>query len=154
ELTEILADIRAYFGVPKTTVEDNPARPQIAEPLSDFPDVSNDPIEIPDIILVLPLRNTVVFPGAILAFEVSHPRSVALLEAAISTRDTNIGVVLQRDPLVEDPDEHDLFQIGCVVRILKVVKVSQDMFAVTVQGIARFEIVRHVQREPFLKAHI
>jgi len=80
------------------------------------------PIEVPEIISILPLRNSVLFPGSIIPIDVGRKKSVKLVEEAISKERPVIGIVTQRDARTEEPGPSDLFSVGCAARILKVVE--------------------------------
>ncbi|HEY8145447.1 MAG TPA: LON peptidase substrate-binding domain-containing protein, partial [Kofleriaceae bacterium] len=80
------------------------------------------PVEIPEVIPVLPLRNSVLFPGSIIPIDVGRRKSVRLVEDAISKERPVIGILTQKDARTEDPGEEDMYRVGCAARILKVIK--------------------------------
>src|SRR5215510_6961651 len=98
------------------------------------------PVELPDVISILPLRNSVLFPGSIIPIDVGRRKSVKLVEEAIAKERPIIGILTQRDARTEDPNESDLFTVGCAARILKVIKLAKDNFSVILQGVTRFEV--------------
>ena len=98
------------------------------------------PVEIPEIISILPLRNSVLFPGSIIPIDVGRRKSVRLIEEAISKERPVIGILTQKDARTEDPGENDMYQTGCAARILKVIKLAKDNFSVILQGVSRFEV--------------
>ncbi len=110
------------------------------------------PIEIPEIISILPLRNSVLFPGSIIPIDVGRKKSVKLVEEAISKERPVIGIVTQRDAKTEDPGPSDLFTVGCAARILKVIKLAKDNFSVILQGVARIRLLEVAGQDPFLTA--
>src|SRR3989440_953279 len=112
------------------------------------------PVEVPEIISILPLRNSVLFPGSIIPIDVGRKKSVKLVEEAISKERPVIGIVTQRDARTEDPGPGDLYMVGCAARILKVIKLAKDNFSVILQGIARFEVSTFDGSEPFLSAKV
>jgi ATP-dependent Lon protease len=110
------------------------------------------PIEIPDQLSILPLRNSVLFPGSIIPIDVGRKKSVRLIEEAISKERPVIAIVAQREARIEDPGDGDLFGVGCAARILKVIKLAKDNFSVILQGVGRVTIQEYVQRDPFIVA--
>lgn len=115
---------------------------------------SEGPVEIPELLSILPLRNSVLFPGSIIPIDVGRKKSVRLIEEAISKERPVIGILTQRDARTEDPADGDLFSVGCAARILKVIKLAKDNFSVILQGISRVRIVDFSQRDPFIMARI
>nr|WP_263429901.1 endopeptidase La [Nannocystis pusilla] len=103
---------------------------------------------------MLPLRNSVLFPGSIIPIDVGRPKSVKLIEEAIANERPIIGIVTQREARVEEPTEADLHAVGCAARILKVIKLAKDNYSVILQGVMRISIERVVASEPFLKARV
>src|SRR3954464_14764947 len=95
------------------------------------------PVEIPEYISVLPLRNSVLFPGSIIPIDVGRRKSVRLVDEAISKERPVIGILTQKDARTEDPASGDMFTVGCAARILKVIKLAKDNFSVILQGVAR-----------------
>ena len=112
------------------------------------------PIEIPEIIAVLPLRNSVLFPGSIIPIDVGRKKSVKLVEEAISKERPVIGIVTQRDARTEDPGPADLYTVGCAARILKVIKLAKDSFSVILQGISRVRLLETGTQDPFMTAKV
>ena len=102
---------------------------------------------------ILPLRNMVLFPGVALPVMVGRTKSMNLIKDMGSSK-SMIGVVCQRDMSVEDPNKDDLYPIGVIADVLKVMDVSDGMTTVLLQGKKRFELNELVQDEPFLKGRI
>ena len=119
---------------------------------------SNEPVEevpeLPETISVLPLRNSVLFPGSIIPIDVGRPKSVRLIEEAIAQERPIIGIVTQRDAATEDPGASDLHEVGCAARILKVIKLAKDNYSVILQGVMRIRIDALVDAEPFITANV
>ncbi len=108
---------------------------------------------LPDVLSILPLRDTVLFPQAVLPLTVGRAPSVRLLEEAV--RESRlIGVVTQREPAVEEPRPDEVFRVGTAAVIHKVLKQADGTLRLVVQGIARFHILEIIQREPFLRARV
>ena len=85
---------------------------------------------------VLPLRGLVVFPGTVLSFDVGRKKSSAALKAAME-HDQLIFAVAQKEVYVEDPEEGDLYEIGCVVKVRQVLKIADNAVRVLVEGLYR-----------------
>ncbi|MEX0995340.1 MAG: endopeptidase La, partial [Balneolaceae bacterium] len=109
--------------------------------------------EIPDNLPILPLKNTVLFPGVVVPITVGRDRSLALVKDAYES-DKTIGVVTQKDESVEDPDASDLYQVGTVAKILKLIKMPDGSKSVVIQGKTIFNITEFIQEEPFFRAMV
>jgi ATP-dependent Lon protease len=114
----------------------------------------DQPVEIPDVLPILPLRNSVLFPGSIIPIDVGRRKSVRLVEDAIAKERPVIGILTQKDARTEDPASGDLYLVGCAARILKVIKLAKDNFSVILQGVSRFEVTGFDGAEPFLSAKV
>jgi ATP-dependent Lon protease len=113
-----------------------------------------DAIEvIPSELPILPLRNTVVFPSAVTPIVVGIPRSVKLVEEAVEGNRL-IGLVAMHDPDIEEPGPGQVYEVGTVGLIHKVLKGSDENVQVIIQGVERFRIQEWIQEEPYLKAQI
>ena len=112
------------------------------------------PVEVPDQLSILPLRNSVLFPGSIIPIDVGRRKSVRLVEEAISKERPVIGILTQRDARTEDPTEADMYSVGCAARILKVIKLAKDNFSVILQGVSRIRVAEYQQQEPFILARV
>src|SRR5438270_4263044 len=115
---------------------------------------SGGPVEVPEQLSILPLRNSVLFPGSIIPIDVGRRKSVRLVEEAISKERPVIGILTQRDARTEDPTEGDMYQVGCAARILKVIKLAKDNFSVILQGVSRIRINEYQQQDPFIIAKV
>jgi len=113
-----------------------------------------EPVEIPDQLAILPLRNSVLFPGSIIPIDVGRKKSVRLVEEAISKERPVIGILTQREARTEEPGDADLYEVGCAARILKVIKLAKDNFSVILQGVSRVRIMEFSQRDPFMIANV
>ncbi|MCB9712491.1 MAG: endopeptidase La [Myxococcales bacterium] len=118
------------------------------------PPESEERPELPDVVSVLPLRNSVLFPGSIIPIDVGRPKSVKLIEEAIREERPIIGIVTQREARVEEPDDDDLHSVGCAARILKVIKLAKDNYSVILQGVMRIRVEEITEHEPFLQARV
>src|ERR671930_350722 len=109
--------------------------------------------DIPQVLPILPLRNSVFFPGGVLPLAVGRQKTIALIKDAVRDEQV-IGVVTQRRAEEEDPGAADLYTVGTVARIVKLLKMGEDNYSLVVQGLARFRVVELVQETPYLKARI
>jgi len=119
--------------------------------MSDESQVEN--LEVPTEIGVLPLRNSVLFPHAIMPISVGRRKTLNLLDDVVRESKL-IAVVSQRNPSDDDPEPNGLYRVGTVARILKVVKLSGNNVNLIIQGIQRIRVDRFVSTEPFVKASV
>jgi ATP-dependent Lon protease len=107
--------------------------------------------ETPEILSILPLRNTVLFPGVVIPITVGRDKSIKLIKQAYKENKT-IGVVSQRDTSIEDPSFEQLNSVGTVAQIIKLLQMPDGNTTVIIQGKQRFQLVEELQNEPFIKA--
>ena len=107
--------------------------------------------EIPKELPILPLRNTVLFPGVVIPITVGRDKSIKLIRDAYKGKRI-IGVVAQRDAEVEDPSQSDLFEIGTVASILKMLRMPDGSTTAIIQGKRRCQIEAILSEEPYLTA--
>ena len=117
----------------------------------DEEEINNEPLPIS--LPILPLRNTVLFPGVVVPITAGRDKSIQLINEA-NAGNKVIGVVAQRNPDIENPTPEHLFQTGTVARILRVLKMPDGNTTVIIQGKKPFEIAQYTQEEPYLKADI
>ncbi len=98
---------------------------------------------------ILPLRNSVLFPGLVMPLVIGREKTLRLLDA-VAGKDEPIGVLTQKDKDTLDPGPDELFQIGTTARILRVVREREHGVDIVVQGIERFRVERFSQTSPFL----
>ncbi len=108
---------------------------------------------IPDTIPILPLRNTVLFPGVVIPITASRDKSIELIKES-NASDKLIGVVAQKEIDVQEPQSSDLFQSGTVAKILRVLKMPDGNTTVILQGKKRFSIEKIENEEPYFTARI
>lgn len=108
---------------------------------------------IPHVLPILPLKNTVLFPGVVVPISAGRDASIHLINEAYATTKT-IGVVAQLDEKTEIPEGKDLFRFGTVARILRVLKMPDGNVTIIIQGKKRFEIESIVEEKPYIKAVI
>jgi ATP-dependent Lon protease len=110
-------------------------------------------IDIPNEIGVLPLRNSVLFPHAIMPISVGRRKTLNLLDD-VTRENKLIAVVSQRTPADDDPDPAGMYRVGTAARILKVVRLNGNSVNLIIQGLKRLRVDRFVSTEPFMKAAI
>jgi len=103
--------------------------------------------EVPAELAILPLRDTILFPHAILPLAVARESSVALVNEAVRERKV-IGVVTQRDPGIDDPVEADLYRVGTLTHIHKMFKFPDGSLRLVVQGVQRSVCSRSASTSP------
>lgn len=109
--------------------------------------------ELPASLPILPLRNTVLFPGVVIPISAGRDKSIKLINDA-NAGDKIIGVVAQKNEDIEDPTKNDIHTIGTVARILRVLKMPDGNITVILQGKKRFEIDEVTTESPYIKATI
>lgn len=109
--------------------------------------------ETPEELPILPLRNTVLFPGVVIPITVGRDKSIKLIKEAYKGNKT-LGVVAQKNDEVEDPTGEDLNEVGTIAYILKMLRMPDGNTTVIIQGKKRFKIKEITQQEPYLKAKI
>ena len=109
--------------------------------------------QIPDILPILPLRNTVLFPGVIIPITVGRDKSVKLIKDANKGTKT-IGVVSQKNPDVENPSFNDLNKVGTVAHIMKMLRMPDGNITVIIQGRKLMQLNEFVQEEPYIKSTV
>ncbi|HEX4957258.1 MAG TPA: endopeptidase La [Lacibacter sp.] len=122
-------------------------------PLNETEAQSDEDLSKIDTLPLLPLRNTVLFPGVVLPITVGRDKSIQAVNEAYKDQKL-IGVVAQKDSNVEDPAVTDLEDIGTVAKIIKLIKMPDGGTTVIIQGMRRMQITGIVSEEPFFKATI
>jgi ATP-dependent Lon protease len=121
--------------------------------LVDGDDADLSAIEVPAILPILPLRNTVLFPGVVMPITVGRQKSLLLIREAYSGNKL-IGTIAQKDGQIEDPDPVDLFQVGTMAEILKILEMPDGSTSVIIQGKRRFRLKGIIETSPYLKATV
>lgn len=109
--------------------------------------------EIPNSLPILPLRNTVLFPGVVIPLTIGRDKSINLIREAYQG-DKTIGVVAQRDTKIENPKVEDLHDVGTVAHILKLLHMPDGSNTAIIQGKKRFQIEEMVQEKPYFTARV
>ena len=110
-------------------------------------------IQVPEILPILPLRNTVVYPLTVIPLSAEQPRSLRLIDAAMQS-DRLIGLVAMKDPEIPTPGPDEVYTVGTMAVIHRMLRVPDGSVRLIVQGLERIEITEWVAEEPFLKARV
>ncbi len=132
-----------------------PVLTQLGEDALD--EASEDDFEedlIPSQLPILPLRGLVVYPGNAVPLTIGQPRSIRLVDDVMTQDLRLIGLVASRKPELEAPDPEDLYTVGTVAVVHRMLRTQDGAIRLLVQGIMRFELGEFVEREPYLKAEI
>ena len=108
---------------------------------------------IPDVLPILPVRDTVLFPGAVLPLTVGRESSLALVNALMGDEKL-LGVVAQLDPRVEDPAAADLHKVGTLAKVHKTVKMPNGNVVIFLEGLQRIQVTDLISLRPYLRARI
>lgn len=106
--------------------------------------IPNLPSELP----ILPLRNSVFFPGAVMPLTIGRAKTIKLIEEA-TQENSLLGIITQRAPEIDDPAAEDMYAIGTVARIIKLARSGKDGFNIVVEGVCRFRVDEFTQHDPF-----
>jgi ATP-dependent Lon protease len=136
DLILLLADAKDHEFIPLITPEDE-----------EMMNKEEIPVELP----ILPLRNTVLFPGVVIPITVGRDKSIRLIKDANKGNKT-IGVLAQNNPDIEEPGPEDLNRVGTIAVILKMLRMPDGNTTVIIQGKKRFEIAEILQTEPYMTA--
>jgi Lon protease-like protein len=110
-------------------------------------------MRIPDELPILPVRETVLFPGAVLPLTIGREASLALV-ASLEGEEKLLGVVAQLDPRVEEPAASDLHAVGTVAKLHKTVRMPNGNLVIFLEGVQRIRLVEMVSFRPFLRARV
>src|SRR5437773_10680602 len=108
---------------------------------------------IPEELSILPVRGFVVFPGTVVPLNIQRAASIKLLDDTLP-RTKVIGLLTQRDEAKEDPEPQDLYSIGTVALVLKLIRQADDHVLVIAQGLRRFSLRKVVATSPFLRVEV
>ena len=103
---------------------------------------------------ILPLRNSVVFPASVVPINVGRARSVRLVEDLLGQDRAVVGIVSQRDSDVDEPGFEDIYDVGTVARVVKVIRLSVANYSVVLHGLSRLKVSGKVGLEPYMRAKI
>lgn len=122
-------------------------------PLNEGVEEGNGNEEVPDELPILPLRNTVLFPGVVIPITAGREKSIKAVNDAYKEHKL-IGVVAQKDSNVEEPKADDLAKVGSVARIIKTIRMPDGGLTVIMQGKTRFEMGAIVSEDPYFRAKV
>ena len=109
--------------------------------------------KVPEELPILPLRNNVLFPGVVIPITLGRDKSIKLIQDAYKGNKI-IGVVSQKDSSVEEPNYDDLFKIGTVAQIVRMLKMPDGSSTIIIQGKKRLQLVQELSNEPYLLAKV
>ena len=121
--------------------------------IADGDDAELKNLEVPDVLPILPLRNTVLFPGVVLPINVGREKSLKLIQD-VNKGSRLLGTVAQRDFTIDDPSKEELFTVGTVAKILKILEMPDGSTSVIIQGKRRYAIQEFIAEEPYYKARV
>jgi len=110
-------------------------------------------IKLPKVVGILPIRNTIAYPGTVTPLAIGRQRSKALLEDT-TPNESVIGLITQHNPETNRPGFRDIYSVGTLASVLKILKMPQGSIHVVVHGIARFRVVKPIATKPYLKAAV
>src|SRR3954471_6348420 len=114
------------------------------------PPAANETDSVP----ILPLRNSVLFPMSVVPINVGRPRSVRLVEDLLGRERALVGVLSQRSPDVDEPTFKELYNVGTVARVVKVIRLGPNNYSVVLNGLGRFRVKGSMVLEPYMKGKI
>src|SRR5271163_617915 len=103
---------------------------------------------------ILPLRNSVVFPASVVPINVGRARSVRLVEDLLGHERAVVGILSQRDAEVDEPGFGDLYEVGTIARVVKVIRLGPQNYSVVLHGLARLKLVQPLGLEPYMRAKV
>ena len=137
----------------KINVSDNDVEGNISFITGEFTfgDTIIDENELPESMPILPLKDTVVFPGITIPVSVGRKKSIELIKSLPKGK-RYIGIVCQKDATIEDPKPEDIYQVGVIAEVLRVMEFSDNNYSIIIQAKQRFQWIEMIQSEPFLRA--
>lgn len=116
-------------------------------------DEPQEEVEIPEILPILTLRSSVLFPGAITPITVGRDKSIALVRA-VNQEGGMLGAVLQRESEVDNPTPADMYRVGTAARIIKILEMPNGNLTVILNGLQKIEVHEYIATEPYFKARV
>ena len=110
-------------------------------------------VNVPEILPILTLRSSVLFPGAITPITVGREQSIRLVRE-VNERNGLLGAVLQRESEVEDPAPDDMYKVGTAARIIKILEMPNGNLTVILNGLEKIEVKEYVSTEPYFQASV
>jgi ATP-dependent Lon protease len=121
--------------------------------ISDEDEEFLDKFEVPENLPILPLRNTVLFPGVVLPITVGRAKSIKLVKD-VYKKNKIIGTVAQKDPNIDDPSFAELYEVGTVAQIVKILEMPDGATSVIIQGKKRLQMKKMISEKPYFIANI
>ena len=121
--------------------------------LSDGDNESIDNKEMPDVLPILPLKNTVLFSGIIVPISVGRKKSLKLIKS-VYKKNKIVGILTQKDSKIDDPKPEDLYRVGTLAQIIKVLEMPDGSTTVVIQGFKRFFVREFTKERPYLHASV
>nr|WP_260625828.1 endopeptidase La [Hymenobacter sediminicola] len=146
-----MPSIPAAFSSPFLLMTDDSA--EVVSIVATDPDQPLDPKDAPETLPLLPVRNTVLFPGVVLPVTVTRKKSIRLVRKAYRGNKI-VGVVAQKNNQHDDPSLADLYQVGTMAKILKLLVLPDGNTTIIIQGQSRFQIEEELQHTPYLTARV
>ncbi len=122
-------------------------------PIYAEPEEQSPQVEIPDVLPILTLRSSVIYPGSITPITVGREKSISLVRV-VEARNGVLGAVLQQESDVEDPAPDDMYRIGTAARIIKILEMPNGNLTVLLNGIEKIAIEEYVSTTPYMEAHV
>ncbi len=145
--------MKSQVFFPRLVATDTPAAAPVAAPTVPGAPEQKETPPIPDTLPILPIRNTVLFPGMVTPLQVGRPGSRQLLEETLP-HSKIIGVFAQKDPATDDPKPDDLYQVGVAATVLKLFRPAENQIVVVVQALERIAIRKVLLAHPFIRAEV
>ncbi len=150
-MSDIDDDMNETLEIEPDGAEQETSTSEIVPAIEGIGPIDDSDRNIPELLPILPIRDTVVFPGTIVPLNVGRPKSRRLVDEVVS-KSSLFGVVAQRHPETEDPKLDDIYRVGTVVSVLKVLPLSEGHHSIIVHGLTRFGIEEITKSEPYLIA--
>jgi len=115
--------------------------------------IDDTPVEFPDILPLIPLRDLVLFPNLVVPLFVGREKSILALEESLRG-DHHVALVLQHEPEMQDPGEGDIHAVGCVGTVLQELKLPDGTAKALVEGVVRIRILEYVADEPYMQVRV
>ena len=110
-------------------------------------------VTLPEVLPILTLRSSVIFPGSVTPITVGRAKSIALVRA-VEAADGLLGAVLQTDSSIEDPQPNDMHKVGTSARILKILEMPNGNLTVILSGLEKIEVGEYISTQPYFKATV
>ncbi len=122
-------------------------------PIVTATDSPSEQTSIPEVIPILALRTSVLFPGSVTPITVGREKSIRLIKEVNSSSGI-LGAVLQREGDIEDPAPDDLYKVGTAARVIKILEMPNGTYTVVLNGLEKIEVGEYVSTDPYLKATV